>query len=127
MTRTVWGYAMSDDESEWSGSCATREEAIVEAPAELGLEPGDEYFVIRGEYPDPSAFMPDAEDVIEIAHERLGDNFNVEGQELEVTGGTAELNEFLREWARRNLKATHWLSVAKAERHVYAPPAQESA
>jgi hypothetical protein len=43
------------------------------------------------------------------------DECNVDGQEIEVTGGIEELNEFLRDWAGRNLKPSMWIKVGDAE------------
>lgn len=123
----TWGYSNEQEAEHYHGACSTREEAIAEAVVELDLQPGDTFYVIRGRWPDPSECMPDAERILDWAQDSLPDVWNVEDQELEVTGGTEELNEFLRDWARRNLKLSCWVAVDKAEAIVVAPQAKESA
>lgn len=125
MTRTVWGYAADEHDDEWFGACATREEAIAEGAAELGAGQED-FFVVSGEFPDFGEFVPCAEEIIEIIRERLDDECCVDGQEVDVTGGTEELNEFLRDWARRNMKASMWVRAGAPER-VAIGAAKESA
>jgi hypothetical protein len=115
MTRIAYGFAADDQDDEWLGAYATREEAIAEGAKHFALTDGDTFFVCRGEYPDMGKFIPDAESIIEMLRESLDDECNVDGQEIEVTGGTEELNEFLRDWARRNLKPSMWVKVGDAE------------
>ena len=65
----LWGYAWSREPERWEGACATREEAIAEAMAEMPHldgepDPVGEVWIARGSVRKPSAFVPDASRIV---------------------------------------------------------------
>lgn len=125
-TDNVWCYSPIADAERWDGSCASRDEAIVEGAKELGIAPGGKFFVSLGVKPDPAELMPPGHWAIEMAQEKACD----EGGEVaedwpDVTDeAEKELDELLKAWARKHAPVNFWV-VGKAE-EVTAPEANDA-
>jgi hypothetical protein len=114
VAKTVWGYATSDDCDTWSGMCETREQAIKEARSEFGDVPY--FYVMEGTQSPPSAYVPDANWVVEqMAETADGGEASAEFPEVSDEA-KKELDELLEAWADRNVKVNFWVADVAAER-----------
>jgi len=114
VAKTVWGYATSDDCETWSGMCETREQAIKEARSEFGDVPY--FYVMEGTQSPPSAYVPDANWVVEqMAETADGGEASAEFPEVSDKA-KKELDELLEAWADRNVKVNFWVADGAAER-----------
>lgn len=114
----LWGY--STDGESYSGACATREQAIEEAREE---HPDHGSFWIGSAVrPHPGDFMPDADFIITQMQESAWDDEHggdwsedfLMGDERPGFGARAELEDFLRAWAKKHCKVS-WYSVENSE------------
>lgn len=114
--KTVWGYAESDKAERWSGMCATREEAIKEGRSEYRHENPLFFYVIEGTQRPASAYVPDADWVVEQMAE-TADGGEASEEFPEVSDEAKEkLNKLLEAWADENVKVNFWVSDGVAER-----------
>lgn len=122
-----WGYADSEVTESWSGSCGTRDEAIVEAFTELdaaytggGYEPLKYAWICSGKQADPASFMPKAWWVLDRASETASDECGDVAEDWPSVARDSveekELDELLRSWARKNAPAKFWMADGKPER-----------
>jgi hypothetical protein len=97
-----WGYSGSRDAEWWTGSLATREEAIAEALAELEE---DVVWIYKGWKPAAAHFFPDADDLCETAAERASDEVGDPAEEYPEVSDEAktELNALLEAWAEKHI------------------------
>jgi hypothetical protein len=117
--KRLWCYCGPDNSPEdFSGSCATREEAIAEATNEFGGEPFD---ISEAESPDPDLYTPDVNDIIEGMRERALDNEAPECAEEwpDVSDeGKQKLEDLLAAWARKHCKPIWYICIGTAEHIV---------
>ena len=111
-----WCYQLCRDDETAFGPFDSREEAIREARAEF-LEPGGKLYLSRCDYPDPGDKAPtffDEDDLLEDMNQQAIDDGegNVEGDTFEPIKGAeiGHLNELIKDWCRRNIKAV-WFNV----------------
>ena len=103
MAEQIWCYADEEDAERWRGRCATREAAIAEAPDELGLMPGDTFWISAWVPCDKSKFLPTPDDVIEGMNDRAYDDGH-EDPEIETdAAGEAELKALLAAWCDKHV------------------------
>ena len=133
MADEVWGYAWERDPEGWMGACATREEAIEEAMAEMQQPPVVpaslcEVWIVRGTPREARAYMPDAERVLEWMGEHAYDDGATEDEGWpEVSDeAKAELGRLLVEWADRHCPEALWYAEGKPERVWPKEPALDT-
>ncbi len=109
-----WGYSDITCPERW-GHAISREEAIAAGRNEYEGKP---FYIISGQYPSPATFMPDAEDIIEMATERAHDNAGEIADEWPdaTPEATAELDGLLSAWAHKHAPVRFWLAVGEPER-----------
>ena len=115
----VWGYAEHHMAEWWTGSFATREEAIAEARVELANNHGEPPFYVRkGVYPDPCKHVcTDPDMTLECIEESAADQVYAEDDVFEVRPGAEKAFEtMMREWARRYLVPKVWAPVGEPEK-----------
>jgi len=113
--RAVWGWSTTEHGERYDGACDSREEAIDEA--RLNTEPGETFYVLKGEFPDPTEALPDADRIIEWMGEHAHDNWNDrDGWPIVTHEAAVELEELLAAWARKHVKVTFWIGIGEPER-----------
>lgn len=123
---TRWGYSDCADAEVWRGSCETHEQAVEEGRAEYGAEAT--FYVMHGTTPDPGAWVPDADWIVESICDNAQSNC---GEVAEDYGSDVreealeELNTLLRTWARTHMAPTFWEATGAPIRIDPAPPAPE--
>ena len=107
--KVLWGHAPLDGEEDgFHGDFTSRDEAI--ADARLAY-PGEDFLIAYGHHPDPAAFMPGVEWVMEQAQESascdvgdVSDHWPDISEEAEK-----EFDDFLAQWARKYAPCTFWV------------------
>jgi hypothetical protein len=120
MSVRLWCYRCDSyqNEEEFTGSCATREEAIAEATAEFNGEP---FYVSEAESPDPDLYTPNVDNIIEDMRDRALDNGAPECAEdwPDVSDeGQKELEELLAAWARKHCQPSWYICFGDTEHIV---------
>lgn len=118
-----WGFASSSDAELWTGSFATRDEAIAAGREEFG---GEGFFIRSGQAPDPGACVPVtlADDLLDRMAENAAEWGDIAEDWPDAPGGTAEdeLRNFVVAWARKHLGPTFWIANGATERVPGAAP-----
>lgn len=108
----MWAHAPYADSEEWSGSCATREEAILEGFKDYDDRDYDgTFYVARAKWNDHGAGL-DVDTVIDNLLTYVGDNFGdfaYEAVESHLTDqARLELQALLKGWSHRYLHKRYW-------------------
>ena len=112
----VWGYATEEHPEEWSGMCASREEAIAEGRIALGAGEGDcPFWLQRGRRPDAGDFGPSTCDLQEMLGERAYDNARCDAAAEFPDADLAPLEILIAEWLNANVKVDFWIADGEPE------------
>lgn len=118
MSEEVWFYATCADAESWDGPCYSREDAIAEGAAELGIEPGEHFFINTGMPHSATEFMPSARDILEQAANSAADECGEAAEDWPDASPEeeSELNALLSEWAEKHCPVRFWSVDGTAER-----------
>lgn len=121
-----WGHASDKDSDEWIGSFETKEEAIEDGNSYYAYAGGvDSFWVRSGTVPPPTFYLPDAEDILQIMHERacdeVGSNY-VDDFPCTTEHAKRMLNAFLRNWCDTHISVDFCVFNGKPE---WVPERQE--
>ena len=107
--RRKWGFATSSQSDSWQQSDATtRDEAIQEGRDYYG---GEAFGICRCTPIDIEMTLPSADDICEQMSESAGDNYGWVDDFPDVSqAGLNELNELLKEWARKYVADQFWMA-----------------
>jgi hypothetical protein len=106
----------SNDEHGFHGDYATREEAIADAANDLGLAPGDAFYLGQASIPTPAAASPCAENIIDNAICEAGDNYGEAAEDWLAIVGKEETADLQR---RLNAAWEEWLRAHGLEAHFW--------
>lgn len=104
----TWTYTKSKFDERWSGDlCDTRTQAIT---AGLDAYSGEAFAIGECDEHEPGAFMPDADEIIELIGERAHDNCGecAEGYPDIGPAARVELQALLDAWAKQHCVPQFW-------------------
>lgn len=110
-----WGYADEPNPERWIGS-GTREEAIADGHETY---PGKPFWIACGRRPEASEYLPDADDILEIAAERAYEDAGDLAEDFPYASEEAkkELDALIEQWAKTHVTVpTFWVDAGPAER-----------
>lgn len=123
----TWGHMLCIDGERYEGCLETREEAVAEGIDAYGGEP---FYVIEGEVPHASRFLPSALNLIEAMNESARDEAGDCAEDFPDVGKDAEkeLDDLLRAWASKHIpNVPFWIGIGDPERiepsRLSSPPA----
>ena len=110
----VWGHGDSEHAERWSGTCATRDEAIKEGRDHYGK---DGFSINSGTPHSASEFMLDVDFILEETAQRAHDEVGEVSDDFpDVTDeAKKELETLLKTWADKNIKCGFWTADGTAE------------
>jgi hypothetical protein len=115
-SRERWGYADEERPSEgWTGAYKSRRAAV---DAGRKVYPGEVFYVKGGTCPEPSAFLPDVDDLLDrMAEQAAGEGMPEWVDWPDVSAeGKAALVAALERWAAEHLSLDWWIATGEPER-----------